>query len=193
MRKFKDATMKMWTVGSDAMTTRQCVVQLGDHNGQVEVIYEDEANDDSFVTYEGMEQGEGHYLLERESLDGRASLHRFSDSLILEGYWETGETSGMWRVELGKVSDTVTGESVSIPAVKPAETTEEDEGEDDDDYLLLEPEEEEDEDDDWSSKPRRYRFPLRSDWDVNLRLPDDMTRREGRRMAAFVKSLSHYD
>jgi hypothetical protein len=95
----------------------------------------------------------------------------------------------MWRVELGKVTDTVTGESAFKPVVKTMETTDEDEG---DDYLLLEPEEE-DEDDDWSSKPRRYRFPLRSDWDVNLRLPDDMTRREGRRMAAFIKSLSHFD
>ena len=75
--------------------------------------------------------------------------------------------------------------TVAMPGVNKGE---------DDDYLLLEPEEEEeDEDDDWSSKPRRYRFPLRSDWDVNLRLPDDMTRREGKRMAAFIKSLSHFD
>ena len=190
MRNFKDATMKVWTVEVDAMVTRQCEVRLDDHNGQVEVIYEDEARDDSSVSYEGMEQGEGHYLLECESLDGRASLHRFSDSLILEGFWETAEASGMWRVELGKVTDTVTGESASKPAVKTVKTTDVDESEDDDDYLLLEPEEEEeDEDDDWSSKPRRYRFPLRSDWDVNLRLPDDMTRREGKRMAAFIKSL----
>jgi hypothetical protein len=187
MRNFKDATMKVWTVGADAMTTRQCEVRLGDHNGQVEVTYEDEAMDDSSVSYEGQEQGEGHYLLECESLDGRASLHRFSDSLILEGFWKTTEASGMWRVELGKVTDTVTGVSASKPAVKTVEATEEDE--DDDDYLLLEAEDE-DEDDDWSSKPRRYRFPLRSDWDVNLRLPDDMTRREGKRMAAFIKSLS---
>ena len=189
MRKFNDAMMKVWTVGVDAMATRQCEVRLGDHNGQVEVIYEDEARDDSSVSYEGQEQGEGHYLLECESLDGRASLHRFSDSLILEGFWETAEASGMWRVELGKVTDTVTGESASKPVVKTVVTTDEDEGEDDDDYLLLEPEED-DEDDDWSSKPRRYRFPLRSDWDVNLRLPDDMTKREGKRMAAFIKSLS---
>jgi hypothetical protein len=186
MRNFKDATMKVWTVGVDAMTARQCEVRLGDHNGQVEVIYEDEAMDDSSVSYEGHEQGEGHDLLECESLDGRASLHRFSDSLILEGFWETAEASGMWRVELGKVTDTVTGESASKPAAKTVETTDEDEGEDDDEYLLPEAE---DEDDDWSSKPRRYTFPLRSDWYVNLRLPDDMTRHEGRRMAAFIKSL----
>ncbi len=188
MRKFKDATMKVWTVGVDAMTTRQCEVRLTDR-GYIEVNYEDEARDDSSVSYEGKEQGEGHYLLECEALDGRASLHRFSDSLILEGYWETTEASGMWRVELGKVTDTVTGESASKPAVKTVQTADEDEDEDDEDYLLLKPEEDV-EDDDWSSKPRRYRFPLRSDWDVNLRLPDDMTRREGRRMAAFIKSLS---
>ena len=189
MRNFKDATMKVWTVEVDAMVTRQCEVRLGDHNGQVEVIYEDEARDDSSVSYEGMEQGDGHYLLECESLDGRASLHRFSDSLILEGFWETAEASGMWRVELGKVTDTVTGESASKPVVKTVVTNDEDE---DDDFLLLEAEEE-DEDDEWSSKPRRYTFPLRSDWDVNLRLPDDMTRHEGRRMAAFVKSLAYFN
>ena len=185
MRKFNDAMMKVWTVGVDAIATRQCEVRLGDHNGQFEVTYEDEAMDDSSVSYEGQEQGEGHYLLECESLDGRASLHRFSDSLILEGFWETAEASGMWRVELGKVTDTVTGESASKPVVKTVETTDEE-----DDFLLLEAEkDDEDEDDDWSSKPRRYTFPLRSDWDVNLRLPDDMTRREGKRMAAFIKSL----
>ena len=50
-----------------------------------------------------------------------------------------------------------------------------------------------DDDNDWASHPRRYKFPLRNDWDVFLRLPDDLTRREGKRLAAFINSLAHYD
>ncbi len=36
-------------------------------------------------------------------------------------------------------------------------------------------------------------FPLRDDCDIFLRLPEDLTRREGNRLAAIVKSPVHYD
>jgi putative transposase len=106
MQQYKDATMEMWTVGTDAVASIQCDVRLGS-NGEIEVTYETDG--DRVVSYEGMEQDEGHYQLERTSTDGRASLHRFSGGLILEGYWEAGDQRGMWRIALGQTADRVFG------------------------------------------------------------------------------------
>jgi putative transposase len=106
MQQYKDATMEMWTVGTDAVASKQCDVRLGS-NGEIEVTYETDG--DRVVSYEGMEQDEGHYQLESTSPDGRASLHRFSGGLILEGYWEAGDQRGMWRIALGQTADRVFG------------------------------------------------------------------------------------
>lgn len=171
MRQYKDATMEMWVVGTGAMASQQCGVRLGD-NGEIEVTYQTDGN--GIVSYEGMEQDEGHYLLESTSPDGRASLHRFSGGLILEGYWEAGGERGMWRITLGQTPDRVVGK-------EPGDWS------DNDDVRRVA---DLPEDDDWESKPRRYKFPLRNDWDVYLRLPNDMSSREGKRLAAFIKSLS---
>ena len=50
-----------------------------------------------------------------------------------------------------------------------------------------------DEDNDWVSHPRRYRFPSLNNCDVFLHVPDDLTRREGNRLAASIKSLPYYN
>jgi hypothetical protein len=176
MRQYKDATVELWTVGAGAMASQQCEVQLGGR-GEIEVTYQTDGS--GIVSYEGMEQDEGHYQLESTSPDGRATLHRFSGGLMLEGYWETGGERGMWRITLGQSADRVVGEELadwSEGDVQRAEDLPDDD----------------DEENDWASHPRRYKFPLRNDWDVYLRLPDDLTRREGKRMAAFIKSLAHY-
>ena len=120
-------------------------------------------------------------------------MHRFPDSLILEGYWEEDDAKGMWRIELGKFADAVTGEEIPEPdstlSTEPESLDEELEN------LLnrdANEEVEEMEEEDWDeSRPRFYSFPLRYDWDVRLRLPKDLTRREGRRLASFVKALSN--
>lgn len=178
MRQYKDATMERWTVGADAMASQLCEVRLGD-SGEIEVTYQTES--DGIVSYEGMEQDEGHYQLESTSPDGHATLHRFSGGLILEGYWEAGGERGMWRITLGQTPDRVVGK-------EPGDWS--DNG---DVRRVADLPDDDDEVDDWASHPRRYKFPLRNDWDVYLRLPDDLTRREGKRMAAFIKSLAHYD
>ena len=177
MQQYKDATMEVWVVGAGAMSSQQCEVRLGD-NGEIEVTHQTDGN--GIVSYEGMEQNEGHYQLESTSPNGRATLHRFSGGLILEGYWEAGDERGMWRIALGQTADRVVGKESgdwSEGDVQRAEDLP-----DDDEEV-----------DDWASHPRRYKFPLRNDWDVFLRLPDDLTRREGKRLAAFIKSLAHYD
>jgi hypothetical protein len=85
----------------------------------------------------------------------------------------------MWRITLCQTADRVVGKELGDWS--------------DDDVQGVADLPDDDDGDDWASHPRRYKFPLRNDWDVYLRLPDDLTRREGKRMAAFVKSLAYYD
>ena len=181
MRHYKNATMETWSFGAGAVKSRQCEVRLAD-NGEIEVSFRSSADETGYTVYEGKELDEGHYLLECESPVGRATLHRFPDSLILEGYWEEGDDHGMRRITLGDVSDSVTGTDANEQADW-AETSSPD-------SVGLPAD---DEDEDWRSTYRRYKFPLRNDCDVFLRLPDDLTRKEGNRLAAFIKSLAYYD
>ena len=192
MSRYKNATMKTYTFGVDTVHTRKCDLYL-DESGEIEVSYKSGTSEGGLISYAGMAQGEGHYWLESIMNGGRASLHRFPDSQILEGYWEVEEEKekGMWRIELGKFANPVTGEK--IPE-SDAPLVEEPDGLDEklDDLFKRAKEEEVETEEDWGeSSPRIYRFPLRHDWNVRLRLPDDLTRREGKRLASFVKSLSN--
>jgi len=57
--------------------------------------------DDREITWEGHEHGDGHFLLKENNADNsKATLHRFSGSKILEGYFSIGEEKGMWRFEI---------------------------------------------------------------------------------------------
>lgn len=52
------------------------------------------------TSYRGQEQGHGHFLLTGNGFDGKATLHMFEDSNILEGGWVEGGAKGMWRIRL---------------------------------------------------------------------------------------------
>lgn len=52
------------------------------------------------VNYTGRNLGGGHYELAAPEVHGRAMLHRAPDAEVLNGVWEEGGTSGMWRVYL---------------------------------------------------------------------------------------------
>lgn len=71
------------------------IVRITDET--IEVAYDDE---NGAVCYRGKNTGDGHYDLTAVERHGRASLHAFPNSLFLEGYWNEGETRGMWRIEL---------------------------------------------------------------------------------------------
>ena len=60
--------------------------------------HEDEGR---FYHYTGNEKGEGHYQLHCAENNGKATLHRFAESTILEGSWRESGVHGMWRIELG--------------------------------------------------------------------------------------------
>jgi hypothetical protein len=76
------------------------IVRLSDD--AIEVAYDD---DDGPVCYRGKNNGDGHFSLSAPERQGKASLHRFPDSEYLEGYWEEGGATGMWRLQLGLLQE----------------------------------------------------------------------------------------
>lgn len=58
--------------------------------------------DGGYVVYHGTERGKGHYELRAPAINGKASLHMFEKSKILEGYWFEADEDwgGMWRIRL---------------------------------------------------------------------------------------------
>ena len=72
-----------------------CVVKITENEILVEY------DDDGLVQYRGANDGSGHFVLNAEQINGRASLHMFAQSSILEGSWIEGGYRGMWRIELG--------------------------------------------------------------------------------------------
>lgn len=52
------------------------------------------------VVYHGERRGQGHYLLRAAETGAEATLHRFADSTILEGFWRKGRERGFWRLHL---------------------------------------------------------------------------------------------
>lgn len=180
---YRNVTLNIYPIGQAPLEPRPCHVRLV-RNGMINVCFE---KDGKSIIYHGCESGNGHYLLVNEDLGGRSSLHRFSESLILEGYWEEKASSGMWRIELGEVADRVSGEDKAwVDAIRDLPL-------DGDVEPILDAQMEAgtEEEEDWPSPQiLRYRFPLRSDLAVMLNLPDDLSKREGKRLARFVESLS---
>jgi hypothetical protein len=57
------------------------------------------ANDES-VLWHGERRGQGHYVMSSSVPGMEASLHRFADSTILEGFWRNGRERGFWRLHM---------------------------------------------------------------------------------------------
>lgn len=91
---------KMTTVyfsDSDASENCDCVVKIA--NGKILVEYDDAG----LVQYVGEEKGQGHFVLSCAAVSGKASLHMFANSEILEGSWIEDGYRGMWKIMLAKV------------------------------------------------------------------------------------------
>jgi len=80
----------------EASENYDCVVKIED--GLILVEYELEEG--GIAQYEGEEIGAGHFTLEYPEYSGKASLHMFPDSVILEGSWVEGGARGMWKIHL---------------------------------------------------------------------------------------------
>lgn len=72
-----------------------CIVRIED--GRILVEY---GEGDALRQYVGAERGSGHFELEGVGFTGKASLHMFSGSVILEGGWIEEGYRGMWRIRL---------------------------------------------------------------------------------------------
>lgn len=74
-----------------------CVVKLDD-----EAIHIEYVSDGNLTIYKGRSIGTGHYELKCPEVKGKATLHKFNTSEILEGSWIENQTRGMWRIHLIK-------------------------------------------------------------------------------------------
>ncbi len=63
------------------------------------------------VLWHGERRGQGHYVLRSPDAGVDGSLHRFADSVVLEGFWRNGLERGFWRLRLP--------EDAVIPATNP--------------------------------------------------------------------------
>lgn len=90
---YKNATCWTYYSSQEAAERMPCEVRINEEIGEIAISYESE---DGYTVYSGNESGDGHYVLECEEVQGRASLHRFPSSSILEGYWEENGLKGMW-------------------------------------------------------------------------------------------------
>jgi hypothetical protein len=79
----------------EAWTDYPCTVKLTDE--EIIVEYEE---DDQIVQYRGRNNGDGHFELTSKEVGGRASLHMFHSSRILEGSWRESGERGMWIIRL---------------------------------------------------------------------------------------------
>ena len=78
----------------DSSENDDCVVTI--ENKTILLEYED----DGRVQYCGQEIGEGHFSLACRERSGKASLHMFEGSEILEGSWVESGNRGMWKIKL---------------------------------------------------------------------------------------------
>ena len=93
---WKDVQCEWFYASPDASETYDAEVRISD--GSIAVSYSD--GEGNWTTYSGKETGAGHYSLTSKTVNGKATLHRFPRSKILEGWWTEDGYAGMWRLYL---------------------------------------------------------------------------------------------
>lgn len=96
MKVWKSCRFDALYYHADADVNNECDVVIDGEN--ITVSYDDSSG--ARVTYYGLMKGNGHFELQAPDVGGRATLHRFDEGRILEGYWIEGEMKGMWRITL---------------------------------------------------------------------------------------------
>ena len=100
MPVWNNSEMTTLYYSSEQSSVSSCVVKLEEDEVLVE-YYED----GEFYQYKGKSNGEGHFELQAKGFNGRATLHMFKDSRVLEGSWTEEGSKGMWRIELHQGQD----------------------------------------------------------------------------------------
>ena len=96
MAIWKNCRMEVLFYDSAGDAGGTCEVKIDEHT--IVVTYE---GDDGWVNYTGKNDDSGHFDLHADRYDGHASLHRFPEGRVLEGYWTEQGVRGMWRIHLG--------------------------------------------------------------------------------------------
>lgn len=99
MPVWNNSRMTTLHYSSEPSSQLDCIVKIEDE--EILVGY----TDGGFCQYKGKSNGEGHFVLQAAGFNGRATLHMFKESSILEGSWEEDGSRGMWRIELHKSQD----------------------------------------------------------------------------------------
>lgn len=99
MREIWDGSMDTVYYGNDEPSLRDpCKVTFS--GDQITVSYDGLEGEN--YQYTGMDHGSGHFELALADGDGGATLHRFPNSKLLEGYWKEDGVEGFWRIHLDK-------------------------------------------------------------------------------------------
>lgn len=94
---WNNSTMTTFYPSSAPSSESKCVVKF--EGDSILVEYHE---DGEFYQYKGSKNGDGHFVLQAEGFEGRATLHMFNESSILEGSWMEEGRNGMWKIELDK-------------------------------------------------------------------------------------------
>lgn len=92
---FKNAQMDVYHAGGVEFDW-PCTVRIDDEM----LVLEYMLNNNELRIYRGHSVGDGHFRLQADGFRGDATLHRFSASTFLEGFWIEEAEQGMWRVRL---------------------------------------------------------------------------------------------
>jgi len=97
---YKASMETAFYTSDQASTDFDCIVKFSSSELIIEYINYDENR----VTYSGIDQGNGHYILNSYEFEsGKATLHMFPDSKILEGSWVVTDDNGVkikgfWKI-----------------------------------------------------------------------------------------------
>jgi hypothetical protein len=100
-RALKRASTSVWkhsvmtSFSEGDVSEDKCEVRIAP--GRIWVSYR---TDEGPTVYDGEETAPGHFKLLCPAQKGRASLHRFPDDDVLEGFWIEYGFQGMWRIQL---------------------------------------------------------------------------------------------
>jgi hypothetical protein len=100
MSIWANSRMETFYGSEDTLETDRCAVTIEDGRIKVTYDYDGGQSNPDVEVYNGIEMAPGHFNLASEDGLGKASLHRFPDGLILEGWWHETEDEGMWRIFL---------------------------------------------------------------------------------------------
>lgn len=92
---FKNAQMDTYHAGGIEFD-HPCTVRIDEDLVIIEYIHDNLEQ----CVYRGHSIGTGHFRLKADGFRGDATLHRFEESNILEGFWIEEAQQGMWRIRL---------------------------------------------------------------------------------------------